>query len=103
VTTPQEEAERRLSAYVHPSSAHVNPKILIDTDPMCRAYVDGFILGAEWQSERLGPLVEAARAYRDVPEVGGRGWQSFWLTDAEAKALGDLIQAANTLDEEGGE
>ena len=47
MTTPQEEAERRYHRVTER---------------------EAFVAGAEWQAERLGPLVEAARGERRLQE-----------------------------------
>ena len=87
MTTPQEEAERRWpDAQNFPESVRLR----------LNSTRYGFIAGAEWQAERLGPLVEAARAVtRSDPKYCADAKYDEWAT-----ALDALMAAAAALDEE---
>ena len=57
MTTPQEEAKRR---YPETQPYYANRRLVSQE---VRDQRQAFEEGAEWQAERLGPLVEAARAW----------------------------------------
>ena len=93
MTTPQEEAERRYP---------YNPKYDESTHWMTDAKREDFIAGAEWQSERLGPLVEAARKYG----VGVAEYEVAWKALQEhfnAPEYATAVQVAYWKRETGGE
>ena len=99
MTTPQEEAERRYS---------VQKGDELETNAVWGLMLaqGAFVAGAEWQSERLGPLVEAARAYREAELRASNfrlGEDAFAIAEAIHLGKQRIIELAAALDEEGGE
>jgi len=97
VTTPQEEAERRYQFL---------PYFDQEERTETRLMRSGFVDGAKWQSERLGPLVEAARAYREAELRASNfrlGEDAFAIDEAIRLGRQRIIELAAALDEEGGE
>ena len=110
-TVAREEAKRALLGYVHPSARHVDPDALIQADPLPRAFVDGFIAGAEWgdaQVAELLPTLAKALEYRmswihdsgHIPKFGD-DWRACKHQRCEetrylmARALSDPGEASN--------
>lgn len=107
MTTPQEEAERRWP---------IPPPRIRDHSLTVQAISlrDGFVAGAEWQSERLGPLVEAAREmyaaseYMDAVDSEDPDAEQWATRMSESmnrygESVRGLLAAADALNEEGGE
>ena len=77
----EQEAERR---YPETQPYYKNRRLV---SPEVVSLREAFEDGVEWQAERLGPLVEAARAYRDAPDDDDADWVEFWLTEAQSDTL----------------